>query len=63
LSAAVDALQALLTHQPGDPLAPDVNVQPEPQLGVHAWGAVGAAAAGMDLADLSAQGGIGQGSG
>jgi hypothetical protein len=32
----VDALHAVLTHQPGDPLAPDLEVEPEAQLGVDA---------------------------
>jgi hypothetical protein len=46
------ALQTRGAHQPGHPLATNPDVQTQPQLGVHAWGAIGPAAAGMDLADL-----------
>ena len=40
--AAVDALQAVVAHQPGDPFAADMDVQAQPQLGVDAWRAIGA---------------------
>jgi hypothetical protein len=56
--AAVDALQAVVTHQPGDPFAADVDVQAQPELGVHAWRAIGASAARVDLADLFAEIGV-----
>ena len=46
------ALEASGAHQPGHPLAAHAHVQAQPQLGVHAGGAIGPAAAGMDLADL-----------
>ena len=52
-SAAVDADDSVGAHQPGDTLAGDPDVQPQAQLGVDAWGAVGATAAGVDLADLA----------
>jgi hypothetical protein len=52
------ALQPVVTHQPGDPFAADVDVQAQPQLGVHAWRAVGAPAVGMDLADLFTEIGV-----
>jgi len=52
-SAAVDADDTAGAHEPGDTLAGDPDVQPEAQLGVDAWGAVGATAAGVDLADLA----------
>jgi hypothetical protein len=57
-STAVDALQAVVTHQPGDPFAADVDIQAQPELGVYAWRAIGAPAAGMDLADLFAEIGV-----
>jgi hypothetical protein len=53
--AAVDALQAVLTHQAGDALAADSDVQAQTQLGVHAWRLIGPAAACVDLADLLAE--------
>ena len=56
--AAVDAHQAVVAHQPGDPFAADMDVQAEPELGMHAWRAVGAPAAGVDLADLFAEIGV-----
>jgi hypothetical protein len=59
--AAVDALQAVLAHQPGDPFAADMDVQAEPQLGVDAWRTIGATAACMDLVDLFAEVGVVQG--
>ena len=46
------ALQPGVTHESGDPLAAHPDVQTQPQLGVHTWGAIGPAAAGVDLADL-----------
>jgi hypothetical protein len=52
-AAAVDADDAAGTHEPGDTLAADADVQPEAQLGVDAWGAVGATAAEVDFADLT----------
>jgi hypothetical protein len=61
LPASVDALEAMLAHQAGDPVAADMDVQPEPQLSLDARRAVGSAAAGVDLADLFAEIGIGQG--
>jgi hypothetical protein len=45
------AVQASGAHQPGDAFATHVHVQAQPQLGVHARSAIGAAAAGVDLAD------------
>jgi hypothetical protein len=57
-SAAVDADDASSAHQPGHSLAAHADVQTEPQLGVHE-GAVGATAAGMDVADLLEEGRIG----
>ena len=59
--AAVDALQAVVTHQPGDPFAADMDVQAQPELGVDARRAVGGAAARVDLADLIAEIGIDHG--
>ena len=56
--AAVDAQQAVVAHQPGDPFAADMDVQAQPELGMHAWRAIGAPAAGMDLADLFAEIGV-----
>ena len=56
--AAVDALEAVVAHQPGDPFAADMDVQAQPELGMHAWRAIGAPAAGMDLADLFAEIGV-----
>jgi hypothetical protein len=50
--APMAALEARGTHQPGHPLAANVHLQAQPQLGMHAWGAIGPAAAGMDLSDL-----------
>lgn len=38
-----DAGQAGVAHQPGDPLAPTRQAQPEPELGVHPWRSVGPA--------------------
>jgi hypothetical protein len=48
----------VVTHQPGDPFAADVDVQAQPELGVHAWRAIGTTAARMDLADLFAERGV-----
>jgi hypothetical protein len=45
--APMAALEASGPHQPGDPFAAHVDVQAQAQLGVHARGAIGAAAAGM----------------
>jgi hypothetical protein len=59
--AAVDARQAVVAHQPGDPFAADMDVQAEPQLSVDARRAVGGAAAGMDLTDLLGELGIDHG--
>jgi hypothetical protein len=50
--AAMHALQSRVTHESGDPLATNPDVQTQPKFGMHAWGAIGPAAAGMDLADL-----------
>jgi hypothetical protein len=50
--APVAALQASGAHQPGHAFAPHLRAQTQPQLGVHARGAIGPAAAGVDLADL-----------
>jgi hypothetical protein len=52
-SAAVDADDTAGAHEPSDTLAGDSDVQPQAQLGVAGWGAVGATAAGVDLADLA----------
>jgi hypothetical protein len=49
--AAVDALEAVLAHEPGDTLAADLDIEAEAQLGVDARRAVGATAAVMDLTD------------
>jgi hypothetical protein len=54
-STAVHALQPMLAHEPGDPFPPDVDAQPQPQLGMDAWGAIDPTAARMDLADLLSQ--------
>jgi hypothetical protein len=54
----VDTLQAVVTHQPGDTLAADPDIEAEAQLGVDARCAVGATAAGMDLTDPLAQQGV-----
>ena len=54
-SAAVDADDTAGAHEPSDPLAADSDVQPQAQLGVDRWGAVGATAAGVELADLADQ--------
>jgi hypothetical protein len=51
-SAPVAALEASSAHQSGHALATHTDVQAQPQLGMHARGAVGGAAAGMDLLDL-----------
>jgi hypothetical protein len=61
--APMAALEASGPHQPGDPFAAHVDVQAQAQLGVHARGAIGAAAAGMDVADLFDECCIGDGSG
>ena len=52
--AAMHALQSRVTHESGDPFATNSDVQTQPQLGVHAWGAIGPAAAGAadELDDL-----------
>jgi hypothetical protein len=34
------ALQSRVTHESGDPLATNPDVQTQPQLGVHTWGAI-----------------------
>ena len=57
----MDALQAVVAQQAGDALAADVDVQAQPELGVHAGRAIGAPAAGMDLADLFTEIGVVQG--
>ena len=36
-AAPIDALHTGVAHQPGDPLAADVDAGPEPQLGMHPW--------------------------
>ena len=48
----------MVTHQPGDPVAADVDVQAQPELGLHPWPAIGPTAAGMDLAELFAEIGV-----
>jgi hypothetical protein len=48
----------VVAHQPGDPFAADMDVQAQPELGLDAWRAIGAPAAGMDLADLFAELGV-----
>jgi hypothetical protein len=50
--APMAALEASGAHQPGHAFAAHVHLQAQPQLGVHARGAIGPAAVGMDLADL-----------
>jgi hypothetical protein len=50
--APMAALEASSAHQSGHAFAAHVQVQTKPQLGVHTRGAIGPAAAGMDLADL-----------
>jgi hypothetical protein len=60
--APVDARDPDAAHQPGHPLSADPHVQDQAQLGVDAWGAVGAMAAGMDVADLLDECRIGDGS-
>ena len=50
--------QAVLAHQPGDPLATDA-VPSTMQLTVNAWSAVGAHRRRVDLFDLHDQLGIG----
>ena len=57
------ALEASGAHQPGHAFAAHVHVQPQPQLGVDTRGAVGPAAAGMDVADLLGERLVGQGAG
>jgi hypothetical protein len=54
------ALEASGPQQPGDPLTAHVDVQAPVQLGMHARGAIGAAAAGMELADLLGERSVGQ---
>jgi hypothetical protein len=46
------ALEASGAHQPGHAFAAHLHVQTKPELSVHTRGAIGPAAAGMDLADL-----------
>jgi hypothetical protein len=58
--APVGTLQAVLAHEPGHALATNPDVQPQAQLGMHVWCAVGGAAAGIDLADLLGKDRIGQ---
>jgi hypothetical protein len=58
--APMAALEASGPHQPGDPFAAHVDVQAQAQLGGHARGAIGAAAAGMELADLLGERSVGQ---
>jgi hypothetical protein len=57
-AAAVDALQAVVMHQPGDPFVADVDIQAQTQLGVDTRRTIGAPAACMDLADLFAEVGV-----
>jgi hypothetical protein len=45
----------VLAHQPGYALAADPDLQPEAELSLDPWGAIGAPAAGMDVADLVGQ--------
>jgi hypothetical protein len=47
----VDAVEAVLAHEAGDTLAAYPDLEAEAQLGMHTWGAMGPAAAGMDLTD------------
>jgi hypothetical protein len=54
-AATVHAHQAVLAHQPGHALAADPDLQPEAELSLDAWGAIGAPAASMDVADLVGQ--------
>jgi len=54
-AATVNAHQAVLAHQPGHALAADPDLQPESELSLDAWGAVGAPAARMDATDLLGQ--------
>jgi hypothetical protein len=51
----VAAFEASGAHQSGHAFAAHLHAQAQPQLGVHARGAVGGAAAGVDLADLLEQ--------
>ena len=55
VSAPVEALQAGLAHQPGDPLVVDRQAQPEREFGVHPRPPVRAARVGMDLFDVLEQ--------
>ena len=48
-------MMAVLPHQPGDPLAADLQAQPQAQLGVHPRRAVGAPRVVVDLADRAQQ--------
>jgi hypothetical protein len=48
-------------QQPRHPLATHVQVQAQPQLGMHPSSAIGPAAAGMDPADLLGAGLVGHG--
>jgi hypothetical protein len=51
----------MVAQQPGDPLAADVDIQAEAQLGMHARRAVGPTAVSVDLAELFAESGIDHG--
>jgi hypothetical protein len=47
----VTPCRRIYAHEANDALAPDVDLEPEAQLGVHARRAVDATTASMDLAD------------
>ena len=54
-SAPVEALDAGLAHQPGDPLVVDRQAEPQGQLGVDPRPAVGAAGLFVNLLDVFEQ--------
>ncbi len=54
-ASSTDAGQAGGAHQPGHPLAPAGHPEPQAQLGVHPWCAVGPPRGGVDLGDGVAQ--------
>jgi hypothetical protein len=58
--AAGDALQTTFAHQPLDTLVVHLTTQPEPQLGGHPAGAVGAEALLVDLDDEVTQFAVGE---
>jgi hypothetical protein len=55
VSAPVEALQAGLAHEPGDPLVVHRQAQTERQLGVHPRPPVGATRVSMDLLNMLEQ--------